>query len=53
MTTIAKGPQAEWERMVQAIQRGVLSVLGPSGFRAAGNDKGAVWDDDNTSHVVH
>ena len=53
MTTIAKGPQAEWERWCKQYREAFLSVLGPSGFRAAGNDKGAVWDDDNTSHVVH
>ena len=49
MTTIATGPQAEWERWCNQYRDAFFSVLGSSGFR---DKRGAPWDEDCTSEVV-
>ena len=52
MTTIAKGPQAEWERWCEQYRDAFFSVLGPSGFRAARDKQGTPCEEDGTSGVV-
>eukprot|EP00439_Symbiodinium_sp_Y106_P039884 s4106_g4.t2 len=52
MTTIAKGPQAEWDRWCKQYRTAFLSVLGTSGFTPARDTNGDAYDEENTTRVV-